>query len=186
MSRVTVMSDRVVWATVPNYGAICGPVGGSLVSSLEWGSAVYADPAAENHAIAVAARMLGGMPTQVCEAREAAWGMAVFGIAYPAIMGSTIGVDAARAASIQFVFGWILGLVACGFAGRWQWTGVTAIVLAFLQCAVCVWARSDVIPPVLWIVAVLYSAGVCAAVAWLLRRPVAQAWFVVGVSLPAR
>ncbi|MFD0361025.1 hypothetical protein ACFQZZ_06120 [Nocardia sp. GCM10030253] len=151
---------------------------------MKWGSAVYADSSAENHAIAVAIRMLGGTPVQVREAREAAWGMAGFGIAYPAIMGLIIGADAARAASIQFSLSWILGLVAFGFAGRRYRADTIAMVLAILQAVVCLRAHDDAIPSLLWIATVLYSMGVCAAIAYLLRRPVAKAWFATGVSRP--
>jgi hypothetical protein len=126
--------------------------------------------------------MLGSMPAQVREAREAAWGIAGFGIAYPAVMGLFIDADAAKAASTQFCCSWILGLVVFGFAGRWDRASTLAITLAFLQAVVCVRARDDAIPVVLWIVAVVYSIGVCAAIACLLRRPAAKAWFAVGIS----
>lgn len=131
--------------------------------------------------LAVAERLwaLVEMPEPTREAREAALGLAGFGVAYAAIMGLMLGAEAAGGAAIQFLFSWLLALVVWGFTRGASGVRVLAIILAVAQ-AVVGWRTQPLdVPFEQWIVAALYSLGASIAVVYQLNRAEAKAWFDV-------
>lgn len=129
--------------------------------------------------LAVAERLwaLTELPGPAREAREAAWGLAGFGLAYTALMGLMLGGEAAGGAAIQFLFSWLLALVAGGFTRGASGVRVLAITLALAQ-AVVGWQTHPLdVPFTQWIVAVLYSLGASIVIVYQLTRPEAKEWF---------
>jgi hypothetical protein len=155
------------------------PVVGMTGSDRRMGSFMGAKFSAERLAFIAEMERAIGMPTRVREAREAVWGLAAFGIAYPVIMGVFIGGTAGRTAALQFGCSWILGLAACGFAGRSPHVRTAAIILAVLQGAMGFWVRAGTIPSVLWLGAAMYSVGTACAVVYMLHQAESEAWFAI-------
>ncbi|MEU7146247.1 hypothetical protein ABZ942_42900 [Nocardia sp. NPDC046473] len=134
--------------------------------------------------LAVAERLwaLSVMPEPAREAREAAFGLAGFGLAYAVLMGLTLGAEAAGGAAIQFLFSWLLALVVWGFTRGASGVRVLAIILAVAQ-AVVGWRTHPIdVPFEQWIVAVCYSLGASTAVVYQLTRADAKAWFDIDES----
>ncbi|MFI6166963.1 hypothetical protein ACIBCN_09250 [Nocardia sp. NPDC051052] len=129
--------------------------------------------------LAVAERLwaLGAMPEPAREAREAALGLAGFGVAYAALMGLMLGGEAAGGAAIQFLFSWLLALVVWGFTRGANGVRVLAIILAVAQ-AVVGWRTHPLdVPFEQWIVAALYSLAASTAVVYQLNRAETRTWF---------
>ncbi|PXX57918.1 hypothetical protein DFR70_116148 [Nocardia tenerifensis] len=138
-----------------------------------------ADSSEEDLAVAERLWALSTLPEPAREAREAAWGLAGFGLAYVVIMGVTLGGEAAGGAAIQFLFSWLLGLVVCAFAHGASAVRVLAIVFAVAQAVVGWQTHPHAVPFGHWIVAVLYSLGAATAVVYQLTRAEAKTWFDV-------
>lgn len=119
------------------------------------------------------------LPEPAREAREAAWGLAGFGLAYSVIIGLAFGGEAAGGAAIQFLFSWLLALVACGFVRGASGVRVLAIILALAQAMVGWGTHPGEVPFEPWIVAVLYSLGATIAIVYQLNRAETKAWFAV-------
>ncbi|MEV0292357.1 hypothetical protein [Nocardia sp. NPDC050710] len=117
------------------------------------------------------------MPEPVREAREAALGLAGFGIVYPVILGLTVGGSAAAAGAVQFAPGWLLGLAVLGFGTGAVVVRRAAIVLAALQIIVGTRIAGITDLGVVPVLTVFYAWGTSAAVIHLLRQPHARAWF---------
>lgn len=128
---------------------------------------------------------LDDIPIPAREAREAAWGLAGFGLAYPVIMGLAFGGEAAGGAAIQFLFSWLLGIVVCGFTRGATGVRVLAIILAAAQAVVGLRTHPIDIPPGLWLVAVVYSLATTPAIVYQLCRPATKAWFASPVGPPS-
>ncbi|MBH0774879.1 hypothetical protein [Nocardia bovistercoris] len=125
------------------------------------------------------------MPGPVREAREAALGLAGFGILYPVVLGMTVGGSAAVSGALRFVPGVLMGMAALGFGNADIRRRRAALALALLQIVVAVRfsgisgldAASDlgVIP----LLTVVYACGISVVVLYLLTRPQAREWFGV-------
>ncbi|MFF3223604.1 hypothetical protein ACFYV7_12505 [Nocardia suismassiliense] len=136
-----------------------------------------ADFSDEDLAVAEKLWALTELPEAAREAREAAWGLAAFGLAYPVVMGLTRSAEAAGGAAIQFLFSWLLGLVAWGFTRGASGVRVLAVILALAQAVVGWRTQPNDIPFEQWIVAVLFSLGTSGAVVYQLCRAEAKEWF---------
>ncbi|MGN2637274.1 hypothetical protein ACWEKT_31625 [Nocardia takedensis] len=120
------------------------------------------------------------LPAAVREAREAAFGLAAFGIAYPVVLGVTIGGGAAGTGALQFAPGVLLGIVALGFGSGDALLRRLALILAAVQIVLGLRVAGEVDLGVIPVLTVFYAWIVSGAVVHLLRRPQAKEWF--GVS----
>lgn len=125
------------------------------------------------------------MPGPVREAREAALGLAGFGILYPVVLGLTVGSSPAVSGALRFAPGVLMGLAALGFGNADFRRRRAALMLALLQIVVAVrfsgishvGAATDlgVIP----LLTVVYACCISVVVLYLLTRPLAREWFGV-------
>jgi hypothetical protein len=118
-----------------------------------------------------------GMPEPVREARQAAWGLAGVGVAYPVVLGLTLGGVAAEGAMARFFVSWILGATVFAFAGGGDGVRRVAAALASLQAVVGFVVHADAIPPLLGLVPSVYSLGIAIAIVYLLSRAESRVWF---------
>ncbi|MFX0576507.1 hypothetical protein [Nocardia nepalensis] len=117
-----------------------------------------------------------GLPESVREAREAASGLAGFGLAYPIVMGLIAGDQAARSAAVQFGYSWILGIAVFAL-GRGAMVRWVAIGLAIMQTVAVLRVHVEAVPELARLVVVLFTLGASATIVYQLRRPEAKAWF---------
>ncbi|MEV6137565.1 hypothetical protein AB0L63_16160 [Nocardia sp. NPDC051990] len=122
-----------------------------------------------------------GLPESVREARDGAWGLAGFGLAYPIVLGLIIGDDAARSAAVQFGASWVLGLAVL-FLGRGPLVRRVAIGSALLQSVAVLWIHVEAVPNVAGFVVVFFTLGASATIVYQLWRPEAKAWFDIRVA----
>ncbi|WP_433192559.1 hypothetical protein ACQP1G_28075 [Nocardia sp. CA-107356] len=122
-----------------------------------------------------------GLPESVREAREAASGLAGFGLAYPVIMGLISGDAAARSAAVQFSCSWVVGLallaIGCGAMVR-----RAAIGLAVVQAVAVLRVHVDAVPDVAGLVVIVFTLGASTTIVYQLWRPEAKAWFDIRVA----
>ncbi|MET8653165.1 MULTISPECIES: hypothetical protein [Nocardia] len=117
------------------------------------------------------------MPGPVREAREAALGLAGFGILYPAALGLTLGSEAAVTAALHFAPSLLIGLLALGFRSGDASLRKSVLVLAAVQILLGLHIIGATDLGVIVVLTVLYVWGTSAMLIYLLRRPQAVAWF---------
>jgi hypothetical protein len=117
-----------------------------------------------------------GLPESVREAREAASGLAGFGLAYPIVMGLIAGDEAAGSAALQFGCSWVLGIGVFAL-GRGPMVRWIAIGLAILQTVAVLRVHVEAVPELARLVVVLFTLGASATIVYQLWRPDAKAWF---------
>ncbi|MEV4234337.1 MULTISPECIES: hypothetical protein [unclassified Nocardia] len=122
-----------------------------------------------------------GLPESVREAREAALGLAGFGLAYPVVMGLIAGDEAARSATLQFGCSWVLGLAVL-VLGRGSRVRRVAIVSAAVQCVAVLRIHVEAVPDLAGLIVVLFALGASATIVYQLWRPEAKAWFDIRVT----
>lgn len=125
------------------------------------------------------------LPEAVREAREAASGLAGFGLAYSVVMG-LIGTDeAAGSAALQFGCSWLLALTVCWF-GRGPLARRVAIGLAVLQAVAVLRVHVEAVPDLAGVVVVLFTLGASVTIVHQLWQPEAKAWFDIRVTVVER
>ncbi|WP_433760896.1 hypothetical protein [Nocardia sp. CA-135398] len=122
-----------------------------------------------------------GLPESVRAAREAALGLAGFGLAYPVVMGLIAGDEAARSVAVQFCCSWALGLAVLVF-GRGRLVRRVAIVSVMLQSVAVLRIHVEAVPDLARLVVVLFTLGASATIIYQLWRPEAKAWFDIRVA----
>ncbi|WP_040692086.1 hypothetical protein [Nocardia vinacea] len=122
-----------------------------------------------------------GLPESVRDAREAALGLAGFGLAYPVVMGLIAGDEAARSAALQFGCSWVLGLAVLGL-GRGPRVRRVAIVSVMLQSVAVLRMHVEAVPDLARLVVVLFTLGASATILYQLSHPEAKAWFDIRVA----
>lgn len=120
-------------------------------------------------------------PEPVREAREAAWGLAGFGLAYPVVLGLIIGDAAARSAALQFGASWVLGLAVL-VLGRGPLVRRVGIAAALLQSIAVLWLHVAAVPYSAGLVVDFFTLGASATIVYQLWRPEAKAWFDIRVD----
>ncbi|MET7768944.1 hypothetical protein [Nocardia sp. NPDC005366] len=120
------------------------------------------------------------MPEPVREAREAALGLAGFGILYPVVLGLTVGGETAVTGALRFAPSLLLGLLALGFGAGGSRVRNGALVLAALQILVGVRMLGAADVGVVAVLTVCYAWGASAMLIYLLRQPRAREWFADG------
>ena len=120
------------------------------------------------------------VPAVVREAREAALGLAGFGIAYPVVLAATVDGATAGTGALQFAPGVLLGVVALGFGSGDALLRRLAMILAGVQIVLGLRVAGGADLGVVPVLTVLYAWITATAVIYLLTRPRAKDWF--GVS----
>ncbi|MEV5832376.1 hypothetical protein [Nocardia sp. NPDC052112] len=116
-----------------------------------------------------------GLPESVREAREAALGLAGFGLAYSVVMGLLAGDHAAGSVAVQFGCSWLLGLLLV--LGRGPLVRRVAMVSVLLQFVAVLRIHVEAVPDLARLVVVLFTLGASATMVYQLWRPEAKAWF---------
>ncbi|WP_062993754.1 hypothetical protein [Nocardia anaemiae] len=124
---------------------------------------------------------LVGLPESVREAREAALGLAGFGLAYPVVIGLIAGDEAARSAAVQFCCSWVLGVAVLVF-GRGPLVRRVAIASVMLQSLAVLRIQVEAVPDLARLVVVVFTLGASAMIVYQLWRSEAKAWFDVRVA----
>ncbi|WP_433684374.1 hypothetical protein [Nocardia sp. CA-119907] len=122
-----------------------------------------------------------GLPEAVREAREAASGLAGFGLAYPIVMGLIATDAAAGSAALQFGCSWLLAITVCCF-GRGPLVRRVAIGLAVLQAVAVLRVHVEAVPELAGLVVVVFTLGASVAIVHQLWQPEAKAWFDIRVT----
>ncbi len=122
-----------------------------------------------------------GLPDPVHEAREAAWGLVGFGLAYVAVVGLIAGDDAARSVAVQFGCSWVLALAVL-VVGRGPLVRRVAIVSVLLQSVAVLRIHVEAVPDLARLVVVLFTLGASATIVYQLCQPEAKAWFDIRVA----
>ncbi|WP_433526534.1 hypothetical protein ACQPZ2_17695 [Nocardia pseudovaccinii] len=121
------------------------------------------------------------LPESVREAREAALGLAGFGLAYPVVMGLIAGDEAAGSAALQFGCSWVLGLAVLVLGPGPRMRRV-AIVSVMLQSVAVLRIHVEAVPDSARLVVALFTLGASATILYQLSRPEAKTWFGIRVA----